>query len=347
VQRVTNPVAINARAAVRREIGGVERLAREMAARLPRLRPERYRVIAPPRLLAHRAGHVWEQCALPVLARGAEVIYSPANLAPLASSRNVVVVHDVAALRHPEWYRPLYAAYQRRMLPALARRARLVITVSEFSKSELIHVLGADPDRFAVVPNGVDERFAPTADPAPAREAYGLERPYVLVVGTRIARKNLAALDAAARRLKEVGVELVRAGSGRGYMRAEPAAGIRELGYVSEAHLPGLYAGAVALAMPSLYEGFGLPCLEAMACGVPVVAANRAALPETTSPAALLVDLDDGTAFADALHRLATDEEFREGLAVDSLAHAAAFPWERTAKLTDANIEALLVSGRD
>src|SRR5205814_10344068 len=94
------PVAINARAAVRREIGGGERLAREMAARLPRLDPERYEVIRPPEALAHRAGHAWEQAALPVLARGARLIYSPANLAPLAGQRNVVVIHDVAALRH-------------------------------------------------------------------------------------------------------------------------------------------------------------------------------------------------------------------------------------------------------
>src|SRR3954449_609185 len=151
------PVAINARAAVRREIGGVERLAREMAARLPRLDPDRYEVIRPPEALAHRAGHAWEQAVLPALARKARLIYSPANLAPLASRRNVVVIHDVAALRHPEWYRPAYVRYQRTLLPAIAKGARLVITVSEFSKNEIVHVLGANSDRISVVPGGVDE----------------------------------------------------------------------------------------------------------------------------------------------------------------------------------------------
>jgi glycosyltransferase involved in cell wall biosynthesis len=335
-------VVINARAAVRREIGGVERLAREMAERLPRLRPDRYRAIRPREALAHRAGHAWEQAALPLLARGAELIYSPANLAPLASRRNVVVIHDVAALRHPDWYSRPYVAYQRAMLPLIAGRARLLITVSEFSKRELVEVLGADPTRVAVVPNGVDERFHASTDPQSARAAHQLERRYVLIVGTRVARKNIAALDTAARRLADHGVELVHAGSGRRYMRAEAGGALRELGYVEERHLPGLYAGALALAMPSLYEGFGLPCLEAMACGTPVVASNRAALPETTGPAAILVDPDDAGALADALERLCTDEAHRNERAARSIEHAAPFTWERTAALTDAAVATLL-----
>src|SRR5437660_6994223 len=101
-------VAINARAAVREQIGGVERFAGEMASRLPALRPDRYRTIRPPAGLAHRLGHVWEQLVLPARASGCELIYSPANLAPLVSRRNVIVIHDVAALRHPEAYSSTY-----------------------------------------------------------------------------------------------------------------------------------------------------------------------------------------------------------------------------------------------
>jgi glycosyltransferase involved in cell wall biosynthesis len=307
------PVAINGRAAVRPEIGGVERVAREMVARLP---PERYRVVKPPRFLG---GHLWEQAILPLTR--AELIYSPANLAPVASRRNVVVIHDVAALRHPEWYSKPYVAWHKTVLPLIARRARLVITVSEFSRREIQEVLGVDA---RVIPNGVDERFKP-----------GPKKDYALVVGTKIARKNLSALSDTAEAL---GMELVAAGSARSYMKGE-ATNIRELGYVPDDELPALYAGARVLLMPSLYEGFGLPCLEAMASGTPVVAANRGALPEICGDAALVVEPEE---FAEAAVAAATTDS--ERLVQAGLARAARFTWERTARETDQAIEALLTS---
>jgi glycosyltransferase involved in cell wall biosynthesis len=234
----------------------------------------------------------------------------------------VVVIHDVAALRHPEWYSKPYVAYQRALLPAIARRARLVITVSEFSRREIREVLGVDA---TVIPNGVDERFTP-----------GEKGDYALVVGSKIARKNLAALSATAAALSDLGIELVAAGSSRGYMKAETTQ-IRELGYVPDADLPALYAGARLLLMPSLYEGFGLPCLEAMASGTPVVAANTSALPETCGDAALLVEPED---FAEAATAAVTTEATR--LTEAGLARAARFTWERTARATDQAIGRLL-----
>jgi glycosyltransferase involved in cell wall biosynthesis len=308
------PVAINARAAIRAEIGGVERVAREMVARLPELAPDRYRVVAP-------RGQLGEQFYLPLLR--AELVYSPANLAPVASRRNVVVIHDAAALRHPEWYSRPYVAWQRAVLPRIARQARLVITVSDFSRREIEEVLGVTA---TVIPNGVSERFKPSSG----------KGDYALVVGSRIARKNLSALNATADALKEHCIELVAAGSGRGYMQAE-ATSIRQLGYVPDEELPALYAKARVLLMPSLYEGFGLPCLEAMASGTPVVAADRGALPETCGDAALVVEPG---AFAEAAVQAVTSERAR--LVEAGLARAARFTWERTARATDQAIGRLL-----
>ena len=322
-------------------------MARELSARLPVLSPGRYRVLRPPRALAFRAGHAWEQAALPLLARGSPVLFSPANLAPLAAGRrNVVLIHDVAALRRPEAYGRVYAAYQRRLLPAIARRARRVVTVSDFSRTEIVELLGVPHRTIEVVPNGVDARFSPAADPLPTARRHGLDRPYVLAVGTHSARKNLSALGEASRRLAELGVELVVAGSKRGYLRGEePPAGARRLGYVDDPLLPGLYAGARALAMPSLHEGFGLPCIEAMAAGVPVVAARRGALPETCGDAALLVE-PEPRELAEALVTAVTDEEVRSRLREAGLARARGYSWDATAARADAVLVAALEEAR-
>jgi glycosyltransferase involved in cell wall biosynthesis len=325
-------IALNARAAARPELGGVERWARELAARLPAFGG--YEVIRPPAALSHRTGHAWEQLVLPAKARSARLLLNPANLAPLAFPRNAVVIHDAAALRQPGWYSPIYARTQLRLLPLIARRARLVITVSDFSRREIAELLKVDAH---VVPGGVDERFTPDADPEPARAALGLTRPYVLTVASRTKRKNLAALDATARRLASQGIDLVAAGGERPQFRHDadadadqPAA--NALGHVPDAHLPGLYAGAAAFVLPSWHEGFGLTCIEAMACGVPVVAARAGALPETCADAARYADPFDPDDIATQVLAAIGDDRLREA----GPQRAARFTWERTARELDA-----------
>jgi glycosyltransferase involved in cell wall biosynthesis len=326
-------ILLNARAAARPELGGVERWARELAARLPAIGP--YEVAKPPVALSHRAGHAWEQLALPATARKAQLLLNPANLAPVAFPRNAVVIHDAAALRNPAWYSPTYAAAQRWLLPLIAKRARTVITVSEFSRRELHELLGVNAH---VVPGGVDDRFRPDADAQRARDALGLDRPYVLTVASRTARKNLASLTATARHLNGQGIELVAAGGGRPQFRAQAAqgAGVRAVGRVPDQHLPGLYAGAEAFVLPSLHEGFGLTCLEAMACGVPVVAACSGALPETCGDAARYVDPADAEAIAREVEAAIQDDRLRTA----GPARAVRFTWERTVRELDAILRA-------
>jgi len=335
---VTAPVAINARAAVRSQIGGVERVARELAVRLPALRPDRYRVIAPRPALAHRRGHAWEQLALPALARGSRLLVSPANLAPLAFARNLVSIHDLAPFLG-DWYGSVYARWHRTLLPRVARGAARVVAPSQVVRSQLTELLGVLPERVSVVALGVDPELGRRADPERARARHGLTGPYVLAVGTDLPRKNFALLDRVAEPLGREGIGVVLAGATRRYMPRGSYA-VRELGYVAEGDLPGLYAGAAAFAMPSLYEGFGLPCLEAMACEAPVVASDRAALPEACGDAALLVDPDDAAAFADALLEAAGPARAR--LVEAGCARAARLTWQRTAEAMDAVVSETL-----
>jgi glycosyltransferase involved in cell wall biosynthesis len=340
-------IVLNRRAATRPTITGVERWTHEVVGRLAALDADRYVVAEPPPRARRRLwAQAWEQVALPVRAArlGAALVFSPANLAPLAWPRNVLVMHDAAVLREPEAYSRAYRAWHATAGLASARRALGVITVSEFSRRELIELAGLDPSRLTVIPGGVDARFAPGADPAGAARRLGLTRPYVLTIATDDRRKNLEKLAPVARALAREGIGLVWAGDRRPYFAtagASGAGGVRSVGYVDDADLPGLYAGARAFVLPSRYEGFGLTCLEAMACGTPVIAADRAALPETCGDAAILIDPDDPRAIEGAVMRAATDAALGDDLRRRGLARAAQFSWDRTAAATHALLSAL------
>ena len=259
----------------------------------------------------------WYPVRLPRAASKLDVLHCPTFRGPFRSSVPVVVtIHDLAVLRHPGTFNQWTRRYSRLAVPRVARAARLVIAVSEFTRRELVELLGVDETRIRVVPNAVGPPFEPDG---PAEEGE-----YVLAVGTLEPRKNLAAAQQAAERL---GVELRVAGArGWGGVHVDGW-----LGRVSDEQLAALYRGAGCLVYPSLYEGFGLPVLEAMACGTPVVTSAGGATEEVAGGAAVLVDPHDPASIADGIERA---QARRDELAALGLRRAAEFTWERVAAET-------------
>jgi len=340
-------ILVNARGAASPDGGGPGRWTRELSARLPRAHPLDYTVAQPPRRLSDRADVAWEQLALPLLARRAHarLVLCPAGLAPLAGPATAVVVHGAAALAHPEWHPPARVRAQRALLPRIVAGAKCLIVASAFSRDELVMHAGADRERVLVVPGGVDHtRMYPGADAQAAGAAHGIKehRPYVLTLTGHHAPRNLAALEIAAGQLTQLGVDLYAAGDDRtrSGVKVPLPEGVRPLGHVDDALLGGLYAGAAAFLLPSRHESFGLACLEAMACGTPVITTTAGALPDTCGAAALYVDPDDAVGLADQLERVLGDAALHADLRARGLEHAARFSWDRTADEVHTALEA-------
>lgn len=330
-------VLINGRALGRR-ITGVERYTREVSARLGI--PLRTAGIHAPQGFR---GHIWEQVFLPQQISKHEILWSPANSGPLAVSRQVLTIHDLSVVDHPEWFNPRFAIWYRWLLPRLAHRVKLIITDSLYSKIRISRAFRISADKIHVVPCGVDaEKFYPRPDVERARlrRKYSLPPAYMLFVGTLEPRKNLPTLvHAWAQVFREVRpVHLVIAGGpGDAFRRLShleaPADGVLQVGYVSDADLPALYSAALGFVMPSLYEGFGLPILEAMACGTPVIAGRAAALPEVVGESGLLIDPLSVPDLAAALRCLVQDDELRRDLARKGYERSRLYTWDRSARL--------------
>lgn len=334
------PIAVNARFHAHRATG-MQRYALELSRRFAGfLDPVR-----PGRPLSGAAGHLWEQLYLPSAVRG-RLLWSPNNTGPLAVERQICTIHDLIPLDHPEWFNRRFAQWYAWLLPRLARRVRHIIAVSEFTRQRIVDLLGVRPANVTVIPNGVDSRFSPKGieEVEAVRRALGISSPsYLLCVGSVEPRKNLLRLLAAwkiAQSSVPEDVDLVVAGA-RGSTRVFGSVAIESVparvhftGYVADEHLPGLYSGALALVYPSLYEGFGLPPLEAMACGIPVVTSNGTSLPEVVGDTAVFVDPRDVESIADGIVRLVSRADLRSVLREKSRQRAAQFTWSRCAERT-------------
>ena len=332
-------------AALRRQAPGL-RLSVLRAAR-PKVLGEASDGLSVARLLTP-PHHRLEQVTLPLelLRLRPDLLHSTDFIAPRRRRcRAVATVHDLGFLRFPETVTADSRRYYGQIGDSV-RSVERIIAPSEATRNDLLELIGADPARIRVVHEAADPRFGPVTDPAAleaARQRLGVSRRFILFVGSFEPRKNLARLlEAFAEVRCEVDVELALVGR-RGWLYEpifeklaslglEPHVRVHEAFQPSD--LPAIYSAAAVLAFPSLYEGFGLPPLEAMACGCPVVASDRASLPEVVGAAGLLVPADDHRALATALLRVLSEPSTRDDLVRRGFARAAEFSWDRAARET-------------
>lgn len=279
---------------------------------------------------------------------GVRVFHATDHLLPkLTRARTVFTLHDTAYLQFPQYHLPRNRAFLRVMMPRFLRRADRIIAVSEATRRDAVRLYDLDPAKIDVIYEGVEERFRPdvdAADVARVRERYRLPERFVLSMSTIEPRKNLTTLLGAYRALRDrhPAIGLVIAG-GKGWMYEGFFERLRALGldrevvlpgYVPDADVPALLNAADLFAFPSEYEGFGLPPLEAMACGVPVVSSDAASLPEVVGDGGLLVPAKDERAWVEAIDRLLSDQQLRSELRRKGPARARGFTWAETARRT-------------
>lgn len=302
--------------------------------------------------------HLWEQLILPFRVFN-KLLWSPIGLGPLLCRNQVVTLHDVSFLDHPEWYGKNYAKWYGFVTPLLLRRSLHVITISNFAKESIIHQTGIESSKISVIYNGVNtDDFYPRSEQEIESTIHTLNIPsnkYILFFGTLEPRKNLVRLIDAWRMVhkdfEQDNIWFVIAGA-KGKSSVFQGVDFSDLpprvfftGYVADELLPSLYSGAITLAYVSLYEGFGLPPLESMACGTPPLTGNLTAIPEVVGEGGLMVDPYNTSAIASGLKKMVQDKEFRDRLRVAGIKRASEFSWEKCAKETFLVLRKIASSG--
>ncbi len=340
-------IVVNGRFLTRR-VTGVERYALEITRRLRAAPQHEVEVVCPRDVLdtaaaaelgavvvGRRRGHPWEQLDLPRAARG-RLLLDLCNTYPLATRRQLVALHDAGVFAVPDAYALAFRSWYRLLFRASRWRSLGIVTVSEFSRRELVRRAGVPRSAIAVAPPGTEHLVGRPRDPT-ILERTAPGRPYVLAVGSDSPHKNLGAVAAAARLLERPDFDIVMAGGSRhgvfrGVAQGADPPHLRRLGYVSDAELATLYDHAQAFVHPSRYEGFGIPPLEAMRLGCPVIVSTAASLPEVCGDAALYVDPSDPQDIARALERVMSDADLRADLKRRGRLRAEAFTWDASAR---------------
>lgn len=278
-------------------------------------------------------GQAWEQLELPHYSRGG-VCLNLCNTAPLAGRSMVVAIHDAGVFAVPETYSRAFRLWYRILHPRLGRRALSIVTVSEFSRSELGRHVGIPPGRITTIPNGGDHILAHPADPG-VLERLALPGRYILAVSSQSPHKNFGGIVAALEHMRRRDFELVFAGGANPRVFRQSAAasgGARLAGRVTDGELRALYEGADCFVYPSFYEGFGLPPLEAMTCGCPVVVSRVASLPEVCGEAAVYCNPGDPGDIARAIETVLGSPELQADLRWRGPERAARFTWNNAAR---------------
>jgi len=275
-----------------------------------------------------------------------DVVHDPTGAMPLllCGTYRVATVHDVIPYVYPRTSSTLDLLIYRLWLPLVAARLDAIITVSKQSRSDIVQHLRVKPERVVVIPEAASARYHPVdwAQIQPVLNSHRIDAPYILYVGSIEPRKNLSRLLEAYAELRRWSTrwKLLVVGARRwkssSVFKTVERLGLSPhvifAGFVPEQDLPALYSGASLVAFPSLYEGFGLPVLEAMACGTPVVTSNNSSLPEVAGDAAILVDPYDVAALTEAMRQVLSDTDLAAELRTRGLAQVAQFTWDRTAR---------------
>jgi glycosyltransferase involved in cell wall biosynthesis len=347
--------AINGRFLTQR-MTGVQRYAYEIVAALDNIlsqgddrdSPVAMRLILPPgvrdrpvlskigvRATGFGSGHVWDQFVLPFYA-GAGIL-SLGNFGPIFGRNHIVCIHDANTFVQPKSYSRVFGMTYRTLLPLVGMQARRVATVSRFSADALVHYGVCREEKIFIASNG--HEHALRWDSARARSALigALKRPYIMLLGSSAKHKNVDIILRQAKGLDEAGIDIVVVGAASNIFAANTPAihqsNIHRAGYVDDDDLAALYESAVCLVFPSRTEGFGIPPLEAMARGCPVISSNAASLVEVGGDAVIYVNPDDGDRWRNAIIGLSANEDLRATMAANGRKRAALFSWKRSAQL--------------
>lgn len=329
---------VNARFRKQR-VTGVQRYAIEICKRLNQNLIE----ITPSRLVSGIQGHLWEQCVLPFNVSGG-LLWSPCNTGPLAVRNQVVTIHDMAVFDHPEWFSTDFVLLYNALLPCLARSVRKIVTVSDFSKERICKCLNISEQKVVVIPNGVSELFTKKnkTEVIKVKKKYNINSDsYFVVLGTLEPRKNVLLafrgwLKFIKKTKKYATLVVIGGGGGAAFSKAidfPNSDNIVYTGYVGDNDLPAILTGAISLIYPSLYEGFGLPILEAMACGTPVITTKQTSMPFVAEDAALYIEPDNVEMLSDTMEKLFLDASLQDKLSKTGLLQSKKFSWDKSAAI--------------